>query len=106
MDTHTFSANRKEYTVLYKDGDWGIVRYEEYPNVGIYHKCINDTGTKQVNRISHMFVRNSSNYTCTYCYRKLPEGVYALWSMMNWDCDGDLLVTPYDFGTIKTLIQK
>ena len=108
MNTETFTighgTQKTEYTMLYEKDDWAIIRFEGYPNVGISHKCNKCTWTQQITRISHMFIRNSSNYTCVHCHKELPEGIYALWSMMNWDCDGDLLVTPFDSGTIHTPI--
>ena len=90
-NVHTFKSKSNQYKSLFTEGYWSIVKYKSYPNVGISHTCQNSTWTKKVNRISHLFLRSSPNYTCAYCYKELPESIYGLWALMNWDIEGDLL---------------
>ena len=88
MSTHIFEKKDPEYNILIETKEWrtwGLVTH--YDRIGIFHKCINETWTKKVNRITHMYLRAPSNFTCSYCQGTPPEEVYALWALYTWDDD-------------------
>lgn len=83
MSTHIFKKKDSEYEIIFKDKDWGIVKH--FDRIGLFHKCINATWTKNVLRITHMYLRAPENFTCSYCHKTPLEGVYALWALLTWD---------------------
>ena len=76
---------------LHKEGDWYLLSKEQcenmdgYYNSFIWHSCQQGTdGYGGCWRVS----RKNLNIMCGACQERCPEGIQALWTMLNMDIQG------------------
>jgi hypothetical protein len=78
---------------LHKDGDWYLLSKEQCKdmegydyNFFVWHSC--QQGTTSYGGCWRV-TRHNLNLSCGACQERCPEGMQALWLMMNADIQGD-----------------
>ncbi len=78
---------------LKKDGDWYLlsreqanIRWTTDYTAFIWHSC---QQTTNVYRGCWRVTKRNLHVSCGVCREKAPEGMQALWTMLNMDIQGD-----------------